>query len=148
MIILFVLLQCPFCAIIAGDEDAIVVGEWPDAIAFFPKEPATIGHTLVVPRVHIADIWGVSSSLGHKLSDNVLEMAHRLRKALSLVGMNVINSAGSVASQTVDHLHVHLVPRYQDDTMGNIWPEFSRVSTAEITLAASLIRSQDQHRKE
>jgi histidine triad (HIT) family protein len=134
-------LSCPFCAIIAGDEDAILVGEWPHAVAFFPKMPATIGHTLLVPRVHIANIWDMSAALARELSENVLELAHQLRGALSLEGMNVITSAGEVASQTVEHLHVHLVPRYCGDAMGDIWPKTSGVSTAEIQMAASAIRS-------
>lgn len=134
--------SCPFCAIITGDEDAILVGEWPSAIAFFPKKPATIGHTLVVPRVHIANIWQMNVLLARDLSENVLDMAHRLRVALSLEGINIINSAGEVASQTVEHMHVHLVPRYRDDIMGDIWPDFSNVSTEEIQVAAAALQSE------
>ncbi|MGH3865298.1 MAG: HIT family protein [Pseudonocardiaceae bacterium] len=140
--------SCPFCAIIAGDEDAIFVGKWPSAIAFFPKDPATIGHTLVVPRVHIANIWHMNSLLARDLGEIVLDMAHRLRVALSLEGMNIINSAGEVASQTIEHLHVHLVPRYRGDAIGDIWPDFSNVSTEEIQVAASALRSEGCQNKE
>jgi diadenosine tetraphosphate (Ap4A) HIT family hydrolase len=140
--------SCPFCEIIAGDENAILVGEWPSSIAFFPKEPATVGHTLVVPRVHIESIWGMKVALARDLSENVLDMAHRLRAALNLEGMNIINSTGGVASQTVEHLHVHLVPRYHGDSMGRIWPNFSDVSIREIQMAALALRSKGCQRQE
>ena len=130
--------SCPFCAIVAGEGDAIVVGSWSNAIAFVPREPATVGHTLVVPRLHVANIWSMDSPLTHELSENVLDMARRLREAFNLEGMNVINSAGELASQTVEHLHVHLVPRYRGDAMGEIWPSFSNVSAEEIREAAAL----------
>lgn len=140
--------SCPFCAIITGEQDAIFVGKWSSAIAFFPKEPATIGHTLVVPRVHIASIWHMNVLLARDLSENVLDMAHRLRAALSLEGINIITSSGEVASQTVEHLHVHLVPRYRGDAMGDIWPDFSDISTEEIQLAASALQSEGCQNKE
>jgi len=133
---------CPFCEIIAGRSPARVVAEWPTAVAFFPLWPATVGHTLVVPRRHVADIWGADKRLGTQLLANVLEMAHTLRRAVQPGGLNVINSSGEVATQTIKHLHVHLVPRYPDDAMGPIWPAGDVVDDASIESAAESVRAE------
>lgn len=116
-----------------------MVAEWPTAIAFVPLRPATIGHTLVVPRRHIKDLWSADPVLAAELIQNVLELSHRVRAALEPDGMNIINSAGRVATQTVMHLHVHVVPRYQGDAMGEIWPEYSDVTAEEVSIAVGRI---------
>ena len=134
-------LDCAFCDIVAGRAPAKRVAEWADAIAFFPLQPATIGHTLVVPRRHVVDIWSADEEVGAQLIRHVLQLSHALREALSPDGMNIINSSGRVATQTVMHLHVHLVPRYQDDDMGEIWPEKSGVTELETESALEKIRA-------
>ena len=134
--------SCPFCDIVAGRAHAELVHQWPRAVAFFPREPATVGHTLVVPREHVADIWSLEKDLGRIISDCVLETANAIRFALGPPGLNVINSAGKAATQTVGHLHVHLLPRYQGDRMGLVWPEVSSATTAKLRSGAgSLLHS-------
>lgn len=135
---------CPFCDIIAGRSPARIVAEWPTAVAFFPLHPATVGHTLVVPRRHVPDIWAADRRLGTQLLGHVLEMAHTLRRAVRPGGLNVINSSGEVATQTVQHLHVHLVPRYANDVMGPIWPEGDVVDDASIEAAADAVRMESE----
>jgi histidine triad (HIT) family protein len=132
--------DCAFCDIVTGRASAKLVDEWEDAVAFFPLAPATVGHTLIAPRRHVTDIWSVDETLGAKLIQHVLELSHILREALSPDGMNIINSSGRVATQTVMHLHVHLVPRYEDDGMGEIWPAESSISEAEVQEALRKIR--------
>jgi histidine triad (HIT) family protein len=114
--------DCEFCKIIRGDAPARVVCETEDSIAFFPLKPAARGHTLVVPRRHVEDIWSVDPGLASRIIETVLKASHALRIALKPDGLNVINSAGEAASQTVCHLHIHLVPRWYNDHIGNIWP--------------------------
>jgi histidine triad (HIT) family protein len=77
---------------------------------------------LVVPRRHVRDIWSLDPKLGAKLMDIILKTSRALRLALNPDGLNVINSAGEAASQTIYHLHIHLVPRWKNDHIGNIWP--------------------------
>ena len=89
------------------------------AVAFFPLRPATFGHTLVVPRQHVPDIWGLSEA---DAACPVLRVAAALRAAVTPDGLNIIQSSGAAATQTVPHLHVHLVPRWAADAMGPIWP--------------------------
>jgi histidine triad (HIT) family protein len=113
---------CPFCAIVADPTRARVVHEDAHTLAFFPVTPATWGHTLVVPRVHSAHLWEMDEEEVGRLMDAVLRVGGILRSVLAPEGMNVINSAGRAATQTVFHTHVHLVPRHSGDPMGDFWP--------------------------
>lgn len=113
---------CPFCAIIMGEGWAREVYRDDHAVAFFPLRPATLGHTLVVPRRHIPDIWELPEADAACLSRTVLRVATALRAAVTPDGLNIIQSNGVAATQTVPHLHVHLVPRWAADVMGPIWP--------------------------
>ncbi|MFC2285285.1 MAG: HIT domain-containing protein, partial [Corynebacterium matruchotii] len=103
--------SCPFCAIIMGEGWAREVYRDDHTVAFFPLRPATFGHTLVVPRRHIPDIWGLPEADAACLSRAVLRVAAALRAAVAPAGLNIIQSSGAAATQTVPHLHVHLVPR-------------------------------------
>jgi histidine triad (HIT) family protein len=114
--------NCPFCDIIAGRADARIVGETPGTIAFFPLRPAALGHTLVIPKHHVANIWKADREVVEQVAWATAVAAKALRRALSPDGLNIINSTGEAASQTVFHLHVHLVPRWSGDHIGNLWP--------------------------
>lgn len=114
---------CEFCGIVEGDDPAVrEVYRDDDVVAFFPIEPATLGHVLLVPRRHVVDIWGLEPDEAAQLSRVALLLARAIREALRPEGLNVIQSSGEVATQTVMHLHIHLVPRWKDDAMGLIWP--------------------------
>ena len=91
-------------------------------MAFFPSEPAVLGHTLVIPRAHIPDLWSLDEETAQHLSVVTLQIARTVRAALRPDGLNVIQSNGASASQSVMHLHVHVVPRWYGDRIGRIWP--------------------------
>jgi histidine triad (HIT) family protein len=114
--------DCDFCKIVRGELSARVIYDTEDTLAFFPLQPATSGHTLVIPKRHVPDLWTVDRPLASKLLGSVLTVSQGLRNALSPDGFNIINSSGRAATQTVFHLHVHLVPRWFDDRVGDIWP--------------------------
>ncbi|MFI5554228.1 HIT family protein [Streptomyces sp. NPDC051738] len=114
--------DCVFCEIVAGTGEARVVHEDEHTLAFFPLAPATRGHTLVVPKAHTADLWVMDEAAAQRLFHTVMLVGRALREVLRPAGMNVVNSTGAVATQTVFHTHVHLVPRGPGDTMGSIWP--------------------------
>ncbi|GAB2873831.1 HIT family protein [Streptomyces deserti] len=114
--------DCAFCEIVAGPGWARVVFEDEHTVAFFPLAPATRGHTLVVPRAHSSDLWAMDDAAVQRLTRAVLTVGRALRAVLEPDGINIINSAGAAASQTVLHTHVHLVPRWPGDPMGRIWP--------------------------
>lgn len=133
--------DCDFCQIARGEDtntDIICSGEsW---VAFFPLNPATPGHTLVIPRKHVADLWQVESELGHDLMDAVIKVGRAIQSALKPEGINLITSAGETAEQTVFHLHLHLVPRWHRDGFGRIWPMQHRYENATLGDVADRIR--------
>lgn len=112
---------CVFCEIVAGRAPATMVLEWSDAIAFRPLNPVNEGHALVVPRVHVP----------HFAADPDVAAA-TMRRAAELMRwtprpMNVITSRGREATQSVFHLHLHLVPRTESDGLALPWSPSPRV---------------------
>jgi histidine triad (HIT) family protein len=114
--------DCPFCAIARGDDESVeVIAEAETWLAFFPTAPATPGHTLVIPRRHVPDLWTADSRLAEELTDAAVRVGRAINVAIEPEGMNLITSAGGAAEQSVFHLHLHLVPRWNDDAL-DIWP--------------------------
>ncbi|MFD9208704.1 HIT family protein [Streptomyces sioyaensis] len=115
---------CPFCEILTGgDAGARVVHRDDKVTAFFPLEPATRGHTLVVPNRHVADLTDLTVAESRDLGEAVHRTARAVRSALSPDGLNVIQSTGAAATQTVPHVHFHVVPRWSNDRMILRWPQ-------------------------
>lgn len=133
--------DCEFCSIARGDDpsaEVVCAGEsW---VAFFPLHPATLGHTLVIPRSHVADLWKLEPPLGDHLMAASIHMGRAIQAALAPEGMNLITSAGEIAEQTVFHLHLHLVPRWPDDGFGGIWPSSGVDDALALEDAAARIR--------
>lgn len=77
---------------------------------------------MVAPREHIPDIWSLDEDIATHLARATVRVASAVREATELKGLNIIQSNGEVATQSVFHLHVHLVPRWDGDAMGPIWP--------------------------
>ncbi|MFI0900590.1 HIT family protein [Streptomyces sp. NPDC020983] len=105
---------CPFCEIVAGRAPATVVAEWPEALAIEPLNPVTRGHLLVIPRQHVRDF----------VENPQVSAATMLCAAEFLTGMgsyNLITSKGRPATQSVFHLHLHLIPRAEDDGLALPW---------------------------
>lgn len=114
--------NCDFCEIVANEEPAREVLRTASIVAFFPTNPATLGHTLIIPRDHVTDIWSLDRETAHELTDATLRVAQGVRDAIAIDGLNVIQSNGEAATQTVFHMHVHVVPRQDNDAIGRIWP--------------------------
>ncbi len=133
--------QCDFCAIARGEDRSVeIVCEGENWIAFFPLEPATPGHTLIVPREHVVNLWEAGSGLGGELMGAAIRVGRAIRTALEPEGMNLITSAGTAAEQTVPHLHLHVVPRWHRDGFGRIWPIGTQYTDATIEDVAGRIR--------
>lgn len=114
---------CPFCAIIDGDAPATVVGRWDDALAIVPLNPVTPGHVLVIPLVHVEDVSEDPAVSG-------AAMVHAAELAGRWPAVNVITSKGRAATQSVPHLHLHVVPRAAGDGLPLPWtPQQERVAS-------------------
>ncbi|MEU5163387.1 HIT domain-containing protein [Streptomyces sp. NPDC020875] len=107
---------CVFCAIAAGTSPAAVVREWDDALAIRPRSGGVNdGHTLVIPRIHVANAV-----------ENPDVTAYTVRRAAQYAAeigadLNLITSVGPDATQTVSHLHWHVIPRAKDDGLPLPW---------------------------
>jgi len=113
--------DCIFCKIVAGDLPATIVDEDARTIAFMDINPATRGHALVIPRAHAADLHEIPADDLQAVALAAQRLAARAKDRLGADGVNLINSCGAVAWQTVFHFHVHVVPRYADDPLKLPW---------------------------
>jgi histidine triad (HIT) family protein len=132
--------ECVFCDIIAGRLRARIVAETSTTLAFFPTQPAVVGHILLVPKQHVADLWSLDDVTGSQLAEQILPIARAIRSAIHPDGLNVINSTGKAATQTVRHIHVHLVPRWFNDSFGPLWPEKHDSANEDLEIALHEIR--------
>jgi histidine triad (HIT) family protein len=113
--------ECIFCKIVAGELPATIVDEDERTIAFMDISPATRGHALVIPRAHAADILSVESEDLLAVALASQRLARRAKERLHADGVNLLNSCGAAAWQTVFHFHVHVIPRYEGDPLRLPW---------------------------
>jgi histidine triad (HIT) family protein len=112
---------CIFCKIVSGDLPATIVAEDERTVSFMDIAPATRGHTLVIPRAHVTDLLGVDAEDLQAVALASQRLAARAKECLRADGVNLINSCGSAAWQTVFHYHVHVIPRYEGDPLRLPW---------------------------
>jgi histidine triad (HIT) family protein len=129
--------DCTFCQIVSGELPADLVHEDERTVAFMDISPATLGHVLVVPRRHVADVMSADAEDWLAVAATARRIARWVVGAFRAPGVDLVqaNSDGSVGNQTVSHLHVHVLPRYHDDELGARWSP-QTADPAEITEAA------------
>jgi histidine triad (HIT) family protein len=137
--------DCVFCKILAGELPATIVDEDESTIAFMDINPATRGHALVIPRVHAPDLLSIELSELAATANAAQRLAVRVKDRLKADGVNVINSCGEAAWQTVFHFHLHVIPRYQGDPMRLPWLP-TPGDPAEIAHAAERLRTESSAR--
>src|ERR671919_1739159 len=113
--------DCLFCKIAAGEIPATRVREDERTIAFMDINPATRGHLLVIPREHATDLLEIGAEDLAACSAAAQELAGSLTEKLGADGVNVLNSCGRAAWQTVFHFHLHVIPRYANDPLRLPW---------------------------
>jgi histidine triad (HIT) family protein len=133
--------DCIFCRIVAGELPATIVDEDERTIAFMDINPATRGHALVVPRVHAPDLLSIDPHELAAVASAAQRLATLAKERLKADGINVINSCGAAAWQTVFHFHLHVIPRYAGDPMRLPWLP-APGDPAEIVAAAAAIRAE------
>ena len=113
--------DCLFCKIVAGDLPATIVDSDDRTISFMDINPATKGHALVIPRDHASDLMAIGEEDLAACTAAAQRLAKRIKERLGADGINLLNSSGPAAWQTVFHFHVHVVPRYDDDPLELPW---------------------------
>lgn len=128
-----------FCSIIAGDLPSDVVLDEPDLVAFLDRRPVFKGHVLLVPRVHHETLPDLPAAL----RDPFLAAGQRLARAVveGLGAQGSFVAINNVVSQSVPHLHLHVVPRTKGDGLrGFFWPR-RKYADGEATEYAARLRS-------
>jgi len=133
-------MDCIFCAIEAGLAPSHRVYEDADAVAFMDINPAVPGHVLVIPRRHTPDLFGLEEQELAGYFTAVHRVARKAHAALAADGLNLFQSSGTAAWQTVFHLHVHVLPRRHGDTI-KFPPHIDPGDPAELARLASAIRA-------
>lgn len=123
--------DCVFCRIVAGTEDAELLATYNDALAIRPLNPVTLGHALVIPTTHVTDFTTdriVSGAMMARASQYAQGNYH----PSAVPAYNVITSAGADATQTVFHLHLHIVPRRPGDGLALPWSAEAKLPDSEL----------------
>ena len=113
--------DCIFCKIVAGELPATKVDEDDATVTFMDINPATRGHALVIPREHSTDLLSIGSEDLEACMRAAQKQAHRAKDKLDADGINILQSSGAAAWQTVFHFHVHVIPRHDDDPLKLPW---------------------------
>jgi histidine triad (HIT) family protein len=131
---------CVFCAIIAGDVPATLVMRDDEVAAFLDARPLFKGHVLVVPRAHTPTLYDVPPTALGTLFGAVQRIARAVEAGLGVDGTFV--AMNNKVSQSVPHLHVHVVPRKRKDGLrGFFWPREPYADDAEREAFAAKIRA-------
>lgn len=104
--------SCPFCNFASGIH---IWKENNNCIAIKDSFPVSPGHTLIIPKMHISSYFDLSSELQRSCWEMVNEIKAILEEEYSPDGFNIGINAGEAAGQTISHVHIHLIPRYQGD---------------------------------
>ena len=112
--------DCLFCGIVEGSIPSQQVDSDERTVSFMDINPATPGHALVIPRAHSADLLEISAEDLEATSLAAQRLAKRAKAVLNADGINLVNSCGAAAFQTVFHFHMHVIPRYGGDTLNTI----------------------------
>ncbi len=131
--------DCIFCKIVAGELPATIIDEDERTISFMDINPATRGHALVIPRTHSRDLLEIADEDLRATILGAQRLARRVSERLGTAGVNLLNSCGAAAWQTVFHFHIHVIPRYEDDPLRLPWTP-APGDQDEISAAAAELR--------
>lgn len=112
--------SCIFCKIAEGEAESWTVYEDELVKAFFDINPASEGHTLIIPKKHYENIYEIPENVLERIIIVTKKLAIIYKKALGVKAVNILHASGKEAQQDVFHFHVHLVPRYENDKL-NLW---------------------------
>jgi histidine triad (HIT) family protein len=114
--------SCIFCSIIAGELPVAKIYEDSNIFVLMDKYPINIGHTLVIPKIHYNNILLMPHEEVGRLYSFVPTIAKAVVSAVNADGFNVGQNNGRAANQIVPHVHIHIIPRFNDDSPDGKWP--------------------------
>ena len=131
--------NCIFCKIIKGEIPSFKVYEDNNVFAFLDIAPVNKGHVLVIPKNHSENIHDVSDEDLKHLISAAKNLSDAVKKGVGADGVNVSNSSGIAAGQTVMHTHFHIIPRFKGDGLKH-WPQ-GKYGEGEMQKYAELIKT-------
>ena len=133
--------HCVFCAIITKDEQASIVFENDFSISFMDRYPLNRGHLLVIPKQHYQYLTDMENNDVAQLFEIVNMLSKHVWKTVNADGLNISQSNGLAASQDIFHVHIHVIPRFINDTDNDLWPSRKITTEQELDNLASQIKS-------
>ena len=109
-------MECIFCKITDGEIPSYKVYEDDNVLVFLDITQGTKGHTLIIPKKHVKNIYELDEQTSRDVFTVVPRIANALKKAFNPIGLNIVSN-NEKPLQSVFHFHIHLIPRYEDDGM-------------------------------
>ncbi len=133
-------MSCIFCKIIAGEIPAHKVYEDENVLAFLDITQATKGHTLVIPKKHVRNIFELDEKTASDIFSVIPKISNALKGAFNPIGLNIVNN-NEKPLQEVFHYHIHLIPRYENDgVIIKSNSHFGELSNDEFSMLVSKIQ--------
>ena len=132
--------KCIFCRIVKGELPSRIIFENDRFMVILDQFPSSLGHTLVIPKLHCENIFDIPEDTAADLQRFVVKTARAIRDSLGTSNINILQNNGGHAGQTVFHYHVHLIPRYEGDSVSVKWFT-AKPSADEFDACAQKIRA-------
>lgn len=130
--------NCIFCKIIAGEIPSATVYEDDDFKAIMDIFPAAKGHIIILPKKHSANLFELEDETAAKTLLVARKLAKAMKEELKCDGINLLQNNGEAAGQTVFHFHIHLIPRFTNDTVKMTWTQGKYEDGEAAKLAAAI----------
>jgi histidine triad (HIT) family protein len=132
--------SCVFCSIISGKLPKAILYEDRNILVLMDKYPINVGHTLVIPKIHYDNLLLMPPSEVGKLYAIIPVIAKAVIRAVKADGFNVGQNNGRAANQIVPHVHVHIIPRFKEDSPDGTWPVRHVADNTELIRTANKIK--------
>jgi len=127
--------NCIFCKIAKGEIPSHKVYEDEDFLAFLDIAPASLGHTLIIPKRHADNLYALDAVSAARLIPLAQKLAEKVKTATGCAGVNLLQNNGEAAGQTVHHFHLHIIPRMAGDGVLPVWASLAHDAEAFAALA-------------
>lgn len=133
--------DCIFCRINSGEIPSATIFENDEFRVILDRFPASNGHILIIPKEHVEDIYDLDPLLAARMFEFATRFAGILKKTFGNEGLNVLQNNGKIAGQTVFHYHLHLIPRYENDSVKLGWEANSQMTSEKLEEFVDKIKS-------
>lgn len=129
---------CIFCEIANGRIPSATVYEDEDFRAILDIAPAHKGHVILLPKTHAANLFEIDDVIAARALPVAKKIAVALKEVTGCAGINILQNNGEAAGQSVFHLHIHIIPRFEGDGILPVWPQGSYAEGEAAELAAKI----------